>query len=554
MRNKDFAILPPLPTSRRSVLAALTSAPLMVGSTARADDVLPVAHTGAAGQASVTPEHYGAKGDGIADDAPAIQRAIDAVAARANGGIVHLQPLTAYRCRSTITLDASRVSLWGQALLDFTGVNGRCLRVTATSVARSGAANNYGPKGMISGAIHLRGGGIDTNSIGLDFDSDTIGTSAQLLVENMAISKCGTGIRFGNRGYNSVFTHCEVSECARCIDWPVLADNGERNSFFGCSLYNSTLAVRMAQPSGSLQLIGCSIDYTRQLYSVTAGVVTATDCHHESKLWASPVIHCSGDGALVRLNGGWLLNTGKPVAGRCIVEVGAGADVTLIGMVIHQVDVEHNDPGRPSAWAAGAGGFSMEHSTGFDLGTMPMRLHDSRTMLADPDFTAPDWQDPIWRIADTVMPIRSRAGGDGDNLRLTRQRGAMIATKAYGTTAAAAFVLIAVPVRSGDQVLAGFQVRRDARHMGTDGTVLAISRWVRIDGHDTNRVPVMTRVQDIGTFPITPPSDRFIAVAPLASRTNRTAPSWATHFVMVIDLVQAHQAGFLFRGLWGDTI
>ena len=527
----------------------------MVGSTARADDAaLAVPRHGAADQASVTPEHYGAIGDGVTDDSAAIQRAIDAVSARANGGIVHLQPRIAYRCRSTIVLDASRASLWGQALLDFTGVSGRCLRVTASSVTRSGPANNYGRKGMISGAIHLRGGGSGTDSIGLDFDTDTVATAAQMMIENMSVSNCGTGIRFGNRGYNNVFVHCEVFECARCIDWPSVEDNGERNSFFGCTLYNSSVAVRMGQPSGSLQLIGCSIDYTRQLYAVSAGLVTATDCHHEGKEWVSPVISCSGNGAMVRLHGGWLLNTGKAIAGRHIVEVGTGASVALFDMFVHQIGLSPANPSEVTAWASGAGAFSMKRSTGYELGWMPMRLHDTRTMLADPNFTAADWQDPIWRIADTAMPIRSRTGTDGDNLRLAREPDAMLATKAYGTTAAAAFVLISLPVRGGDQVQAGFQVRRDARHMGSDGTVLVIPRWARIDGHDGNRLPIITRAEDIGTVPVTPPADRFVTVAPLASRTNRNAPAWATHFIMVIDLVQAHQAGFMFRGLWCDTL
>lgn len=539
------------------MLSALATVPLTATSTPGATSLSSVAPP--PGAATITPEQFGAVGDGIADDAPAIQRALDAAARRPAGATVTLAPKTAYRCGGGLVLDASRVSLWGQALLDFSGWKGRYLRVVASSTSRPGTpANNYGAKGMISGAIRLKGAGADGNSIGIDFDSPTIGTSAQLLVENMAVSGCGTGIRFGDRAYNNLLLRCEVFDCGVCIDYPEADDNGERNTLVGCALYNSRLAVRLALPSAALHLQGCSLDYTGRLYDVTGGFVLATSCHHESSVWEDRAIRCAGDGALIRLDGGVILNQANRWNARSLIEVGRGSTVHLIGMAAHNLALAPVDPTRPAAWATGDGTILADDTQGYDFGTIPPRLHTTRTRLSDPDFRSPAWEDMVWRTRDTAMPVVGRYGGAGDNLQLSKTvlagENGLLAAKAYGSTSDAAFVLIAQPVSLGEAVLAGFRVRRDPRRPGGDGTLFVSPTWVRLDGQDEHRLPVMVRTQAVGTLTLTPPTDRFVPIAPLSSRTGRTAPSWVTHFCMVINLVKAHQASFLFNGLWCDLI
>jgi len=510
-------------------------------------------------EAYVTPEMFGATGDGVTDDAPAIQRALDRVA-HSPGGMVLLQPKMAYRCGSGLVLDASRVSLSGSALLDFSGWAGGYLRIVASSVAQVGkeAANNYGYKGTISGAIRLRGAGQDTASIGIDFDSPEIATAAQMLVENIAVSGCGTGIRFGSRAYNNLFVRCEVFNCGICIDWPEAEDNGERNTLIGCILYNSKLAVRMALPSACLQLQGCSIDYTVQLYEVQRGMILATSCHHESRYWEDRPIRCAGDGSFVRLEGGWILNQENDWKAHYLVEVGKSAAVHLIGTFPHNLLLKPEDTSRPACFATGEGEFRMVGSQSFELSPLPSRLQATRTLLSDPDFRSANWEDPLWRLRDIAMPIVDRYGSGADNLCLAKTmidgEAGLGAAKTHDTGTAAAFVLLALPVSYGDAVLAGFRVRRDRRRLGGDGTLFVTPTWVRIDGHDAHRIPVIVRSEAIGTLTVTPPTDHFVPVAPLASRTGRTAPPWATHFCMVADLSKAHEASFIFNGLWADTI
>lgn len=547
-------------SSRRTVLGALAMFPLAsAGAAAKAPSP---PGTAASGIATVTPEQFGAIGDGVADDAPAIQRAIDALAARGPhgpGGTVVLQPKVAYRCASGLVLDATHVSLWGNALLDFSTWEGRYLRISASSVADGkGPENNYGHKGMISGALRLKGAGQATRSIGIDFDSPNVATAAQMLVENMAVFACGTGVRFGERAYNSLLLHCEIFNCGICIDWPAMADNGERNTLVSCKLYNSSLAIRVALGSASLQLFGCSLDYTGRLYEVSAGSVLATSCHHESSVWEDRPIRCSGNGSFIRLDGGWIVHQGADWPAHSLVDVGQGSAVHLSAMIVNNIALTAVDATRPASWAIGDGECRLTNTQSFDFSIIPIRLQAGRTQLSDPDFRSAAWEDRIWRTRDTAPTITGRYGAGSDNLKLTKASIAgehgLVAAKAYGSTSNAAFVLIAMPVRYGEIVLAGFRVRRDPMRPGTDGTLFVSPTWARLDGEDQSGVPIMVRADPIGTQTVIPPTDRFLLVSPTTSRAQRTAPSWATHFCMVVDLVKAHQASFVFNGLWYDLI
>lgn len=548
-----------MPPSRRNILGALSSAPLLTSSakvnvmSARDAE----AATTAAGH--VTPEQFGAVGDGVTDDAPALQRAMDAIAARGSGGTVTLQPRKAYRCLTGLKLDASYVSLDGNAVLDFSSWGGVCLHVTASSRAAPGTpANNFGTKGSIGGSILIRGAGPKSRSIGVDFNSPATATSAQLLISNLSVMNCGTGIRFGDRSYNNVLTHCEIYDCDLCVDYPAAGDNGERNTLIGCTLFNSVRGARVAAPNGALHLISCSIDYTTVIFEVEQGTILATSCHLESRDWVDRPIRCTGSDALLRLDGGWILNVApRPVMSN-FFEVRAGATVLVDGVFIHNVDLRGVDATRLGCWGTGPGDLRFSNTHSYDLSVQPARLIDTTTTLSDPDFRSDRWEDPVWRLTDLSGPIVSRQGRDGDNLQLIKQRigdqTGLAAIKAQGSGSNATFVLMAMPVRHGEKVLAGFRVRRRPDRPGGDGTLFVSPGWMRLDGQDANGVPIVVRQEIVGTLKIVVSPERFMPVAPLASRLGRTPPRWATHFTMQVSLAQADRATFVFNELWCDTI
>lgn len=554
-RYREQRILIAVHHSRRSLLAAMSTTPLIPSHASLGVQTALSGSANAIDKIAATPEEFGAVGDGVTDDSAAIQRAIDALARRDGDGILMLRPRIAYRCDTGLHFDASRLSLWGSGLLDFARCRDTCIRISASSVAPAlTPAHNYGHRGMISGALRLRGGGAARTAIGILFDTDESGTSTQMLIENFSISGCANGVEFRRHAYNSLFLHCDIFDCKTAICWRNAEDNGERNTFIGCAIFNSDVAVRMEQPDGAVYLNNCSLDYTSVLYDVAGGRIFATDCHHESDRWTGRPFRCAGDGAGIHVTGGIIVGQADPLPCDVMVAVGKSAYVRWDGVFLHNIILRQGND-RVPCWAEGEGDMHIARCETTEFDRLPFRLHASRTGLSDPDFAASSWEDLVWRTYDT-RPITDRYGTAASNLQLRRVRTpgetALLVANAPNNPSAGAVALIAMPVRPGESVLSGFLIRRDSRQTGSGGVADVCPTWFRIDGMDANRVPVVVRSHSVGTLEVNPPVDRFVPVTPLASRTNRTAPSWATHFGMVVDMTKAKGAAFLFKGLWVD--
>jgi hypothetical protein len=260
---------------------------------------------------------------------------------------------------------------------------------------------------------------------------------------------------------------------------------------------------------------------------------------------------------MIHMNGGVILGQADPLRSDILFDVGTNASIRLDGLFVHNIVLSTIGRGI-TTWATGPGAFHAARCESYDMSRLPVRLHDGHTTLADPDFAADGWQDMIWRLADTATPIASRHGEDGDTLLLRRTvsdgKSALTVVRRSSAGTPASLVLLCLPVRPGDQVLAGFQVRRDPRGPGGKIVLGVAPNWARIDGHDAQRVPIVTKLASTGAVDIEPEADRYTVVTPTGFRSSRIAPSWATHFVIIVDLTRADPANLLFRGLWCDTM
>lgn len=154
----------------------------------------------------------------------------------------------------------------------------------------------------------------------------TIGVSlencADFLFIGMRSQNFESAIHFSNNAYILTFLHCVfVGEYA--INFPSGKVNyGERLSFIDCS-FGGSYGVLNNSIYGSLHIKSCSFDYGKKgIVKSNKGITILDDCHFEfeSDLMTESPFQISGEGSMLTVRGGWLLNTKDVTNFQYIVE------------------------------------------------------------------------------------------------------------------------------------------------------------------------------------------------------------------------------------------
>ena len=255
-------------SNRRAFCAA---APLALAAAPAAAQGVAAAQAG-----RVTAEAFGARGDGRADDAPAIQSAINALGAQ--GGVLLLGART-YRLGRGITIDPTRISISGaRAVLDGRGLPDGSSLLTITAPA--GAPQYDHAPQFVEGLI-LRGRGARTPTRGITCATATPALSSRIALRNCVVAGFGTGIDFGARTYLCQGYSLQVQGCGTGLAFTSGDDAGECLSFHGCSIFNSDVAVANRH-GASLAFHGCAFDYCRQWF-VGSGLNQFFGCWFEKQ-------------------------------------------------------------------------------------------------------------------------------------------------------------------------------------------------------------------------------------------------------------------------------
>jgi hypothetical protein len=520
----------------------------------------------------LTPEQFGAKGDGVTNDRAAIQAMFDLVAAGKRPRTCIMSGAS-YKMNSGVSFDAGYTNIVASCLWDFSGApdNTYCCTVYGTP---SVFGNGYTYKGSITGQLAVTGSGPYKGQVLFQIDSPTTGTSTHIDWNNVALRNAAVGWRFYQRAYNHNFIKCEANTMGICFEWPNGgADNDEQNTIIGGTFFNSDRILVAARPAGCFRAYGCSFDYTGKVFEALSGKIYAEDCHYEASNWINYPFFANGDGGLIDISGGWLLmqsNLGN--INRVFRSEGYSA-IKVDGITTNNVIPAADSSTKFPTWASvvESGSFKMTNThVGFKYGGFPKRLIDERTSLANPDFSQPITTDLIWRTSDEA-PIISRDGTETPGnptknciLSIVAQTGpegttALRASKTYGSGSKCEFVLAAQYVNPGDKVLAGAICKvSDARYSGSTNAVIGVY-YARINNFDANGIPVITRRQagriPPMSFTVSMPgtSNPWTKIDTLNEADTLIVPEWANVAMLVVNMFDSAGIDVLFQRAFIDT-
>lgn len=463
---------------------------------------------------TVKPEQFGAVGDDVHDDGPALIAAL-ATFKDVVGVSGHKYKIGA---GSLLTIDVYKQSLrCNGATLDFAALTGtqQGIHVINTGSTPSDI-NPAGARNEITGC-EILGPGIGSTATAIYF------TGPHAVLRDDHIYNFGVGMDYFSGAYNIKSYSVNIGQCG--IGVRGLSGGsvyGEQITYFGSTIYDNNLAVSNNMANGTLAFIGGHFDYNLEaLVSTNSAVTSYHEVWFEANDAGAGKVHFDLSGA----------STVEWVAGR-ITEAGTPGALAQSGVI--KTDATSmwnmrqafmfNTQNTVGRFDAGVGITDIDATTGYQTSYYPTKVSagNPNNRLADGGFEAASFID-YWAITADSGAITNRLTGVNTQITLSSvlpHSGAqsLLWTKVGG---GAGDFTVYVPIRPGS--LQAFECY--VKTTGSGAGVFISNIVYRIEGTASNGVPNIVNAQ---AFDIVQTATTQGYTLYQSSRIR--APSWATHY------------------------